>query len=130
MQTEDQSSLLRHHPYRRARLPRSDEETRASLTEQHPLLPDCDHADYHNTVTLDCEARLDDFSEDGFISITDPRLARQETVWIIDPKLSSRTNQNIPLFKATRAERTVYTVKWAGGGRLTTRAGVKINKDT
>lgn len=81
-------------------------------------------------MTLDCEARLDDFPEDGFISITDPRLARQETVWIIDTKTSSRTNQDIPLFKATRAERTVYIVKWAGGGRLTTRAGVKINKDT
>lgn len=81
-------------------------------------------------MTLDCEARLDDFSEDGFISITDPRLARQETVWIIDPKSNSRTNENISLFKATRAERTVYTVKWAGGGRLSTRAGVKINKDT
>lgn len=73
---------------------------------------------------------MDDFSKDGFISITDPRLARQETVWIINPKSSSRTNENFPLFKATRAERIVYTVKWAGGGRMCTRAGVKINKDT
>ncbi|AGT76342.1 ORF6/7 protein [Human adenovirus 53] len=130
MSTKEQSTLLRHYPYRRSRLPRYDKETRASLTEQHPVLPDCDHADYHNTVTLDCEAHLDDFSKDGFISITDPRLARQETVWIINPKSSSRTNENFPLFKATRAERIVYTVKWAGGGRMCTRAGVKINKDT
>ena len=52
MSTEEQSSSLRHHPYRRARLPRCEEETRASLTEQHPLLPDCDHADYHNVSSV------------------------------------------------------------------------------
>ncbi len=55
-----------------------------------------------------------------FISITDERLARQETVWNITPKNLSVTNQMV-LFKASRGERIVYSVSWQGGGGLTTR---------
>ncbi|AAW33278.1 E4 control protein 34 kDa [Human mastadenovirus B] len=43
------TSCARHHPYTRAQLPRCEEnETRASMTEDHPLLPDCDTMTMHS----------------------------------------------------------------------------------
>ncbi len=68
---------------------------------------------------LDSDVNLKELPGE-FINITDQRLARQETVWIITPKNMSVTNE-IVLFKASRGERTVYSVSWEGGGKLTTR---------
>ncbi len=68
---------------------------------------------------LDCETTLKDCS-DGFISITDPRLARSETVWNVESKTMSISN-GIQMFKAVRGERIVYSIKWEEGGKITTR---------
>lgn len=69
---------------------------------------------------LDCESALKDYP-DGFLSITDPRLARSETVWNVESKTMSISN-GIQMFKAVRGERLVYSVKWEGGGKITTRS--------
>nr|WPS74342.1 control protein E4orf6/7 [Human adenovirus B, Type 114 (P114/H3/F3)] len=124
------TSCARHHPYTRAQLPRCEEnETRASMTEDHPLLPDCDTMTMHSMTViqtpeshlqqLDCESALKDYP-DAFLCITDPRLARSETVWNVESKTMSISN-GIQMFKAVRGERLVYSVKWEGGGKITTR---------
>lgn len=68
---------------------------------------------------LDATCRLSDVT-DGFISITDCRLARQEPVWILTPQ-NLQTSQQIQLYTATQSERTVYEACWEGGGKITTR---------
>lgn len=68
---------------------------------------------------LDSDMNLSELPGE-FINITDERLARQETVWNITPKNMSVTH-DMMLFKASRGERTVYSVCWEGGGRLNTR---------
>ncbi|AP_000331.1 E4 ORF6/7 [Simian adenovirus 25] len=123
------SAASRHHPYRPAPLPRCEEtETRASLVEDHPVLPDCDTLSMHNTVIpttednpqlLSCEVQMRECPE-GFISLTDPRLARSETVWNVETKSMSITN-GIQMFKAVRGERVVYSMSWEGGGKITAR---------
>nr|pir hypothetical protein - human adenovirus 12 [Human adenovirus 12] len=70
-------------------------------------------------LVLDGECRLSDCAGEGFVSITDPRFARKETVWTLTPKNLSR-NIQVQLFSATKGEREVYKVKWEGGS-LTTR---------
>lgn len=59
--------------------------------------------------------------EDGFIPLTDPRLARQETIWILtlDNKTPMFSQQQ--LYTAVQGERTVYEMSWEGGGKITTR---------
>lgn len=56
-----------------------------------------------NPPQLDSSVDLSCSSEDGFISLTDPRLETRER----DP--------------TTGEDRTVYQCSWNGGGRLTTR---------
>ncbi len=68
---------------------------------------------------LDCEITLND-CPDGFISITDPRLSSSETVWNVESKSMTISN-GIQMFKAVRGERLVYSMKWEGGGKITTR---------
>ncbi len=68
---------------------------------------------------LDCEITLKD-CPDGFISITDPRLSSSETVWNVESKSMTISN-GIQMFKAVRGERLVYSIKWEGGGKITTR---------
>lgn len=57
---------------------------------------------------------------DGFISLTDPRLARQETIWILTPDRVPTFSQQ-QLYTAIQGERTVYEMSWEGGGKITTR---------
>ncbi len=68
---------------------------------------------------LNCEVQMQEFPE-GFISLTDPRLSRFETVWNVETKTMSITN-GIQMFKAVRGERIVYSMSWEGGGKITTR---------
>nr|AKQ98415.1 E4 ORF6/7 [Human mastadenovirus B] len=68
---------------------------------------------------LDCETTMKDFP-DGFISITDPRLASSETVWNVESRSMTISN-GIQMFQAVRGERLVYCMKWEGGGKITTR---------
>ncbi|AAS66941.1 control protein E4orf6/7 [Human adenovirus 4] len=124
-------ALSRHHPYQPpATLPRCEEtESRASLVEDHPVLPDCDTLSMHNITVipitedspqlLNCEVQMQECPE-GFISLTDPRLSRSETVWNVEIKTMSITN-SIQMFKAVRGERIVYSMRWEGGGKITTR---------
>nr|WHN38479.1 E4 ORF6/7 [Human mastadenovirus C] len=132
------SRLSRRTPYSRDRLPPFETETRATILEDHPLLPECNTLTMHNAWTspsppvkqpqvgqqpvpqqLDSDMNLSELPGE-FINITDERLARQETVWNITPKNMSVTH-DMMLFKASRGERTVYSVCWEGGGRLNTR---------
>nr|WNA17608.1 E4-6/7 [Simian adenovirus GZ3-12] len=68
---------------------------------------------------LDSCLSLSDVS-DGFISVTDTRLACEEPVWILTPK-SFVAPTDLQLFTAEKVERVVYKVKWKGGGGITVR---------
>ncbi|ADZ39825.1 E4 orf6/7 [Simian adenovirus 48] len=57
---------------------------------------------------------------DGFINVTDSRLACEEPVWILTPK-SFAAPSDMQLFTAEKVERVVYKIKWKGGGGITTR---------
>ncbi|APG53818.1 E4 ORF6/7 [simian adenovirus 55] len=130
----------RLNPYQEYPLPPSEN----CDTKHSDLLPDCDMATMHDMKTftpltpvtelenepmetpapvpaepLDATFRLSDVT-DGFISITDCRLARQEPVWILTPQ-NLQTSQQMQLYTATQSERTVYEVRWEGGGKITTR---------
>ncbi|AWO77120.1 E4 ORF6/7 [Tree shrew adenovirus 1] len=69
---------------------------------------------------LDCTETLEDFA-DGFISITDPRLAHKETAIAIFPEQRTETLDYRTVNTALFFERTVYKVKFSGGGSLTAR---------
>ncbi|AFG19608.1 E4-6/7 [Simian adenovirus 6] len=68
---------------------------------------------------LDSCLSLSDVS-DGFISVTDFRLACEEPVWILTPK-SFTAPTDMQLFTAEKVDRVVYKIKWKGGGGLTVR---------
>ncbi|AP_000136.1 control protein E4orf6/7 [Human adenovirus 12] len=120
----DRRYRYRLAPYNKYQLPPCEEQSKATLsTSENSLWPECNSLTLHNDkimdLVLDGECRLSDCAGEGFVSITDPRFARKETVWTLTPKNLSR-NIQVQLFSATKGEREVYKVKWEGGS-LTTR---------
>ncbi|AGK27154.1 E4 ORF 6/7 [Baboon adenovirus 3] len=101
----DRRYRCRLGPYNRHQLPPCDE-TPCATIENPPYL-ECENLNMHNV-------------SEGFVSVTDERFARKETVWTLTPK-NPCLNTQFQLFTATKGERMVYSVKWKGGGSLTVR---------
>ncbi|ALE30449.1 ORF6/7 [Simian adenovirus 19] len=115
----DRRYRCRLGPYNRHQLPPCND-TPCATIENPPYL-ECENLNMHN-VSEDCldgTPLLEDIS-DGFVSVTDERFARKETVWTLTPK-NPCLNTQFQLFTATKGERMVYSVKWNGGGSLTVR---------
>ncbi|AIK20575.1 E4 ORF6/7 [Simian adenovirus ch1] len=112
-------------PYGKYPLPPCEKESKASLFgPENSSVFECNSLTLHNVMNMDLvldgESSLSDCVGEGFVSITDHRFARKETVWTLTPKNLSR-NMQMQLFSAIKGEREVYRVKWEGGGSLTTR---------
>ncbi|ALE30485.1 ORF6/7 [Simian adenovirus 17] len=115
----DRRCRHRLSPYHRHHLTPPTEDLPVAALEGSPGVLECEHLNMHYTEILDSTVCLEDVSE-GFISITDQRLANKETVWILSPK-NPCLNSSLQLYAAVQAEREVYKVKWKGGGNLTVR---------
>lgn len=69
---------------------------------------------------LEGDFELRDCSE-GVVSITDQRFATIESVTVLTPKYVFLEPGQLQVYDASRMERTVYKVRWEGGGSLTVR---------
>ncbi|AFD21992.1 E4 orf6/7 [Simian adenovirus A1258] len=109
-------------PYARHQLPPCEQPCTAAVMDESQLSMDCDNFRMHNPPwqLLEGEPDLQDCSQ-GFVSITDPRLATTEQVWILTPERSGLCSARLQTYTMTSGERVVYRVKWRGGGSLTAR---------
>ncbi|AFD21960.1 E4 orf6/7 [Simian adenovirus A1285] len=105
-------------PYARHQLPPCEQPCTAAVMDESQLSMDCDNFRMHNVA--EGEPDLQDCSQ-GFVSITDPRLATTEQVWILTPERSGLCSARLQTYTMTSGERVVYRVKWRGGGSLTAR---------
>ncbi|AFD10579.1 E4 orf6/7 [Simian adenovirus 18] len=115
----DRRCRHRLSPYQHHRLTPPSENLPVAALEGSPGVLECEHLNMHYTGALDSTVCLEDVSE-GFVSITDQRLAGKEAVWILSPK-NPCLNTKLQLYAAIQGEREVYRVKWKGGGSLTVR---------
>ncbi|ALE30414.1 ORF6/7 [Simian adenovirus 16] len=115
-------------PYGSHRLPPPCENPcTAAVMDVEPLATECDSLHMHNppgarppSLLLEGDFELKDCSE-GVVSITDQRFATIETLTVLTPKYLFLEPGQVQVYDVSQAERTVYKVRWEGGGSLTVR---------